>query len=65
MMQKSSLFVLLILFFVGIITTVAGAMFRVLHWPGGNLLLFVGMTLEAVAVVLMICKLIDGRNNNI
>ncbi|WP_133242673.1 GldL-related protein [Flavobacterium psychrotolerans] len=55
---------ILILFIIGAVVTVLGALFKIMEWPLFSLLLIVGMTFEAVAGFLLILKLIQKNNSD-
>jgi ABC-type enterobactin transport system permease subunit len=48
---------ILILFLIGTVLTIAGAIFKILHWPGASLTIIIGMTFEAAAGLLVVYKL--------
>lgn len=43
-----------ILFILGMLFTVVGALFKIMHWPFASMLLIVGMLTEAVAIIILI-----------
>lgn len=47
-----------IVFLIGLMITIFGSLFKILHWPGASFLLIIGMTSEALAVLLLIIALI-------
>ena len=48
-----------ILFFTfGIITTIVGALFKIMHWPGASTILTVGLLSEAVALIIVIISIL-------
>ena len=49
----------LILLLAGAAIVIIVALFKIMHWPGGNEILIFGMAIEVVALVLML-KLIKG-----
>lgn len=49
-----------ILFLVGMIATIIGALFKITHYPGANLLLFIGSLAEVVGIILLIICLIKN-----
>lgn len=55
---------ILVLFLIGAVLTVVGALFKMMHWPAASLLLIVGMTFNAVAVVLLVFKLFRKNNSD-
>jgi Kef-type K+ transport system membrane component KefB len=50
---------LLILFFIGLVLTLAGAIMKLKGSPEASLFLIVGMTFEAVALLVLILKLLQ------
>ncbi|HLA57035.1 MAG TPA: hypothetical protein VK623_13100 [Flavobacterium sp.] len=55
---------ILVLFLIGMVVTIAGALFKIQHWPGASLLLIIGMTFEAFAGILLIVKLLRKNDNS-
>jgi uncharacterized membrane protein len=55
---------IIIAFLIGIVLTIIGALFKVMHWPYADLLLNIGTAVEIISLVLLIIKLIRGMNNN-
>ena len=52
--MKKQLRIPLILFLVGMIITIVGALFKIMHWYAGIIFLTVGMLTEAAALILLI-----------
>ena len=52
--MKKQLRIPLILFLVGLVITIVGALFKIMHWYAGNIFLTVGMLTEAAALILLI-----------
>jgi Kef-type K+ transport system membrane component KefB len=50
---------LLILFFIGLVLTLAGAIMKLKGSPEASLFLIIGMTFEAVALLVLILKLLQ------
>lgn len=48
----------LIFFFLGIVTTAIGALFKITHWPGANFMLFAGMLFEAIGIIILIVQIL-------
>ena len=44
----------LVLFLIGMIITILGALFKVMHWPGASVLLIIGMLSEIIALINLI-----------
>ncbi len=57
---------ILVLFLIGAVLTIIGALFKITHEPKewSNFFLIIGMTFEAVALVLLILKIFKKKNNN-
>ena len=50
----------LILLLAGAAIVILGALFKIMHWTGGNEILIFGMAIEVVALVFLMLKLIKG-----
>jgi hypothetical protein len=48
----------LILLFISAIIVVLGALFKIMHWPGANMMFIVGGLINTVCLVLLIYKLL-------
>ena len=44
----------LVLFLLGMVITIVGALFKLMHWPGANIMLTIGMITEAIALISLI-----------
>ena len=44
----------LVLFLLGMVITIVGALFKLMHWPGANIMLTIGMLAEATALMSLI-----------
>lgn len=55
---------ILIVFILGFVITVIGALFKLMHWPGASLMLILGMLSEALAGIMLIIKIIKDQNPN-
>uniref|UniRef100_UPI00404A174A GldL-related protein n=1 Tax=Flavobacterium sp. TaxID=239 RepID=UPI00404A174A len=44
-------------FLVGIVLTILGFLFKVMHWPSANILIILGSIFEVIALILFIYKL--------
>jgi hypothetical protein len=51
----------LILFLIGIILTIIGSLFKLMHWPGATIMLIVGMLTEVAAIITLIVLLIKNK----
>ena len=58
--MKKQLRIPLILFLVGMVITIVGAFFKIMHWYAGNIFLTVGMLTEAAALILLIVYVIKN-----
>lgn len=52
--------VALVLFLLGMIITIIGALFKLMHWPGANFLLIIGMLTEAIAIITLIAVILKN-----
>ena len=50
----------LVLFLSGMAITIIGALFKLMHWPGANIMLTVGMLTEAIAIITLIVVLLKN-----
>ncbi len=46
-----------IIFLIGMIITIIGALFKIMHWTGANVMLAVGMLSEVIAIIILIISL--------
>ena len=44
----------LVLFLLGMVITIVGALFKLMHWPGANIMLTIGMLDESTALISLI-----------
>ena len=44
----------LVLFLLGMVITIIGSLFKLMHWPGAGIMLTVGMLTEAIAIIILI-----------
>jgi hypothetical protein len=61
--MKKQLRIPLILFLLGMIITILGALLKIMHWPGGYIMLVLGMLSEAIALILVIVTLQKNTKN--
>ena len=54
----------IIVFLLGLMILIVGALFKLMHWPGASLMLMAGFGLKALAVILLIIKLIMQSKTN-
>jgi hypothetical protein len=52
-----------VLFIIGVVLTMAGALMKILGYEGASLLLIVGMTFNSLAALLLIVKLFRNNKN--
>ena len=52
--------VALVLFLLGMINTIIGALFKLMHCPGANFLLIIGMLTEAIAIITLIVVILKN-----
>jgi hypothetical protein len=50
----------LVLFLLGMVITIIGALFKIMHWPGANFILIIGMLTEAIAIITLIVVLLKN-----
>lgn len=50
----------LVLFLLGMVITIVGALFKIMHWPGASILLVVGMLTEAFSIITLIVFIIKN-----
>jgi hypothetical protein len=43
----------LVLFLLGMVITIIGALFKIMHWPGANFFLSLGLFSEAAAIIVI------------
>jgi hypothetical protein len=55
---------IIVIFLMGLAITIIGALFKIMHWPGASIMLIGGMGMKAVAVLMLIIKLLSGRKSN-
>ena len=51
----------LILFLIGMILTIVGSLFKLMHWLGATIMLTVGMLTEVAAIITLIVLLIKNK----
>lgn len=59
--MKKQFTIPLVLFLFGMVVSIVGALFKLMHWPGANIFLIVGMLAEAIAISTLIVVLL--KNN--
>jgi len=52
--MKKQYTVPLFLFLLGMVITIIGTLFKLMHWPGANFMLIIGMLTEAIAIITLI-----------
>jgi hypothetical protein len=58
--MKKQYIVPLVLFLLGMVITIIGALFKLMHWPGANFMLMIGMLSEAIAIITLIVVLLKN-----
>ena len=58
--MKKQYIVPLVLFLLGMAITIIGSLFKIMHWPGANIMLTVGMLTEAIAIITLIVILLKN-----
>ncbi len=53
---------IIVVFLLGIITFIIGALFKLMHWPNTSILLSCGAILGVLAIILLIIKLLTNKN---
>jgi hypothetical protein len=56
--MKKQYIVPFVLFLLGMVITIIGALFKLMHWPGANFMLMIGMLSEAIAIITLIVVLL-------
>lgn len=51
----------LILFLIGMILTIIGSLFKLMHWLGATIMLTVGMLTEVASIITLIVLLIKNK----
>jgi len=50
----------LVLLITGMVITIIGALFKLMHWPSANIMLTIGMLTEAAALIFLIINIIKN-----
>jgi hypothetical protein len=58
--MKKQYTVPLVLFLLGMVITIIGALFKLMHWPGANFMLIIGMLTEAIAIITLIVVILKN-----
>ncbi|WP_264549669.1 GldL-related protein [Flavobacterium sp. N2820] len=58
--MKKQYIIPLILFLLGMVVTIIGALFKLQHWPGASIMLTIGMLTEAIAIIILIVILLKN-----
>ena len=58
--MKKQYTVTLVLFLLGMAITIIGSLFKIMHWPGANFMLTIGMITEAIALITLIVVLLKN-----
>ncbi len=59
--MKNQFKIPLVLFLIGMIISVVGALFKLMHWPGANIILIMGMLIEAGAILSLIITILKKK----
>ena len=59
--MKKQYTVPLVLFLLGMAITIIGALFKLMHWPGANFMLIIGMIAEAIAILTLIVTILKKK----
>ena len=59
--MKKKYTVPLVLFLLGMAITIIGALFKLMHWPGANFMLIIGMIAEAIAILTLIVTILKKK----
>lgn len=51
----------LIIFIIGMVITIIGSLFKVMHWPGASIMLVIGMLSEAIALIILIFTILKNK----
>ncbi|MQP24285.1 hypothetical protein GFJ94_04320 [Flavobacterium sp. LMO8] len=58
--MKKQYTVPLVLFLLGMAITIIGSLFKIMHWPGANVALVIGMLTEVSAIITLIVVVIKN-----
>lgn len=50
----------LVLLLMGMVITIIGALFKIMHWSGASIMLTIGMLTEAFALIVLIVSIIKN-----
>lgn len=56
--NKKKIIPSIVIFLLGVIVTIIGALFKIQHWPHGSIILLVGNVIEILGIALAIFTLI-------
>lgn len=59
-MQKKYLLPLIV-FLIGMIITIIGSLFKIMHWPGASIMLIIGMLSQATALIILIVTILKKK----
>lgn len=51
----------IIFFLIGMMITIIGALFKLMHWTGANALLTIGLLSEALSILILIIAIIKTK----
>ncbi|WP_408075636.1 GldL-related protein [Flavobacterium rhizophilum] len=55
---------IIVLFLLGSIIMIVGALFKLMHWPNSQLMLISASILQVIAVIILIIKLLTNKDKN-
>ena len=53
---------LLLAFLIAMIVVITGALFKLMHWPGSEIMLIIGMLSQAAVIILFIISILKDKN---
>ena len=59
--MKNQFKIPLVLFLIGMIISIVGALFKLMHWPEANIILIMGMLIEAGAILSLIITIVKKK----
>lgn len=56
---------IIVVFLLGSLITIVGALFKIMHWPGASIALITGLFFEVIAILFLIIKLMTtGKSDS-
>jgi len=57
---------IIIIFLIGAVITIIGALFKIMHWPYTSLMLIIGIGIKVISIMILIVKLaLEGKTNEL